>query len=378
MENQSVKYINRYIFLAIILIFAFFLFAGLKQFFPAFLGALTLYILSKSFSTWLIKKKGWSKNMTAVLVIIISFFVILMPVAALISLLYNKISAVLSNPNIITNSIQQVNNILYNKFHINIISGETLNSIKAHSSEMMSVILGKSLGFVSTIIMMYFFLYFMMLNRNRMEAAIILYLPFKKDKIKLFGDELVRQTFSNSVGIPSIAIAQGFAGFVGYWIIGLPQAGFWGVVTGFTSFIPIVGTGLVWAPVAAYMLITSHTWQGIFIVLYGALVMGLLDNVVRFILAKKMADVHPIITVLGVILGLQYFGFLGLIFGPLLISYFFILLKIYYVEYQKPVWMRQARKRQIIPVYMQPFLGIRRTKAKTNAKTIIVKEPSSR
>ena len=192
----------------------------------------------------------------------------------------------------------------------------------------------------------------------------MLYLPFKKDKIKLFGDELVRQTFSNSVGIPSIAVVQGLAGFLGYWITGLHEAGFWGVITGFTSFIPVVGTALVWVPVAVYMFIIGHTWQGIFMILYGALIMGTLDNVVRFILAKKMADVHPIITVLGVLLGLQFFGFLGLIFGPLLISYFFILLKIYYVEYQKPVLAKQAKKRQIIPVYMQPFLGIKRIKKK--------------
>ncbi len=364
MEKNPVKEINRYIFLAIIIIFAFFLFASLQQFFPAFLGALTFYILSKPFAGWLVQKKGWSKNMTAILVIIISFFLILLPVAGLISLLYNKISAVLANPDVISNSVKQADETLQQKFHVDLISNDTINSIKSKASDVLSVLLNKSLGFVSTVIMMDFFLYFMMINMNRMEAAIVLYLPFKKDKIKIFGDELVRQTFSNAVGIPSIAVIQGFAGFLCYWIIGVKEAGFWGVITGFTSFIPVVGTGLVWVPVALFMLITAHTWQGIFMILYGALIMGTADNVVRFVLAKKMADVHPIITVLGVILGLQYFGFLGLIFGPLLISYFFILLKIYYVEFQRPVLAKQAKKRQIVPAYMQPFLGIKRIKKK--------------
>jgi predicted PurR-regulated permease PerM len=377
MQNPLTKQINRYIFLAIIIIFAFFLSASLWQFFPAFLGALMLYILSKSFACWLIKKKRWSKSMTAILVIIISFFLILLPVAALVSLLYNKISAVLSNPDLITNSIKQADNVIQQKFHYSIISNDTLNSIKSNASGLLSVIVNKSLGFVSTIIMMYFFLYFMMINMNRMEAAVLLYLPFKKDKIILFGDELVRQTFSNAVGIPSIAVVQGLSGFLAFWIIGLSEPGFWGVITGFTSFIPVVGTGLVWVPVAVYMFIIGHTWQGIFMILFGALIMGTLDNVVRFILARKMADVHPIITVLGVILGLQYFGFLGLIFGPLLISYFFILLKIYYVEFQKPVLATQARKRQIIPVYMQPFLGIKRTKKKTTTTASSTSKPTS-
>ena len=373
MENIS-KQVNRYIFLAIILFFAYFLFASLKQFFPAFLGAITFYILSKSFTRWLVQKKGWSKSMTAVLIIIISFFLILLPIAGLVSLLYNKISAVLSNPEVITNSIKQADDVIKQKYHISFISADMLASIRSKASDLLSLILNKGLGFVSTILMMYFFLYFMIINMNRMEAAIILYLPFKKDKIKLFGDELVHQTFSNSVGIPSIAVVQGLAGFLCYWITGVRESGFWGVITAFTSFIPVVGTGLVWVPMAVYMLIIGHIWQGIFIVLFGLLVMGTLDNVVRFILAKKMADVHPIITVLGVILGLQYFGFLGLIFGPLLISYFFILLKIYYVEYQKPVLAKQAKKRQIIPVYMQPFLGFRTDKKKNVPKTTSEKQ----
>ena len=262
MENYLSKQVNRYIFLAIILIFAFFLFASLQQFFPAFLGAITFYILSKPFATWLVKKKGWSKSMTAVLVIIISFFVILLPVAALISLLYNKISAVLANPDVITNSIKHSDEIIQQKYHISLISNDTLTNIKSKASELLSVILNKGLGFVSTILMMYFFLYFMMINTNRLEAGILLYLPFKKDKIKLFGDELVHQTFSNAVGVPSIAIAQGLAGFLGYWIIGMNEPGFWGVVTAFTSFIPVIGTGIVWVPIALYMFVIGHTWQG--------------------------------------------------------------------------------------------------------------------
>ncbi|MBS1745179.1 MAG: AI-2E family transporter [Bacteroidetes bacterium] len=360
MDTLKSKQVNRYIFLAIIIVFAIFLFSGLKQFFPAFLGALMFYILSKSFSQWLIMKKGWGKSMTAILVIIISFFLILLPIATLISLLYSKISAVMVSPDFIVNSVKQADAAIQEKLHISLISGETLESIKSSASTLLKTILNTSLNLVSTILMMYFFLFFMITNSTRMEATVLLYLPFKRDKIKLFGNELVKQTFSNSVGIPSIALVQGLAGFLGYWIAGMNEPGFWGVITGFTSFIPVVGTGVVWVPMAAYLLIIGQTWQGIFIILYGALVMGMLDNVVRFVLAKKMADVHPIITVLGVILGLQYFGILGLIFGPLLISYFFILLKIYYLEYQKPVLAAKNKKRNIIPSYIQPLLGRKR------------------
>jgi predicted PurR-regulated permease PerM len=364
MENAKDLKVNKYVFLAIIVLFAVFLFSSLIQFVSAFLGSIMLYVLSKPFACWLIKK-GWSKNTASILIIIISFFLILLPVAGLVSLLYNKISAVLTHPTIITDSVKQVDAVIQKRFHYKLISDDTIRSIQSAASLILSAVFKQSLNFVTTILMMYFFLYYMHQNINRMEAAIIFYLPFKKDKIKLFGDELVQQTFSNSIGIPAISVAQGLAGFLCYWVAGINQAGFWGVVTGFAALIPVVGTALVWAPAAVYLLVIGHTWQAIFVILFGVLILGTLDNIIRFILAKKMADVHPIVTVLGVILGLKYFGFLGLIFGPLLISYFFILLKIYYVEYQQPILQRPGKKRQIVPVYMQPFLGSKKSKKKS-------------
>jgi predicted PurR-regulated permease PerM len=183
MENTNNYKINRYVFLVIIIIFAVFLFASLKQFVSAFLGAMMFYVLSKPFIIWLVTKKRWSKSMTAVLVIIISFFLILLPIAALVSLLYNKISAVLANPSLITDSMKQVDAIIRQKTHMDLISDNTLKTIQSYTSSLLSVIFTQGLGFITTILMMYFFLYFMIQNVNRMEAAIVFYLPFKKIKL---------------------------------------------------------------------------------------------------------------------------------------------------------------------------------------------------
>jgi predicted PurR-regulated permease PerM len=358
METNRDYKINRYFFLAIILIFALLLLASLIQFFTAFLSAVIFYVLSKPSAEHLIKKRRWKKNAAAILIIIVSFFIILMPIALLATLLYGRIAHVLSNPTDIINSLKAFSATIQQKTGFQIISSQTLASIQSYSTTIVSAVLNQGLGFFSTIVMMYFFLYFMILNMNRMEAAIVFYLPFKREKINIFGNELVAQTFSNAVGVPLIAIAQGIFAFIAYVITGVDQPGFWGVITGFCSIIPVIGGGIVWIPVAVYQIIEGHTWQAIFIVAWGVLIMGSIDNIIRFILAKRMADVHPIITVLGVIMGLKYFGFIGLIFGPVLISYFLILLKIYYIEYQHPTVTKQLRKpRQLMPPYMQPFLG---------------------
>lgn len=357
MEPNKDHKVNRYFFLAIILVFGFFLLYSLAQFFTAFLSAIIFYILSKPFTEWLIKKKRWKKGNAALLVIIISFFIILLPISILITLVFNKVSHVAANPTDIIDSIKNFGTVIKEKTGFELITDENLASIKTYATELLSGIVNQGLGFFSTILMLYFFLYFMIQSINRMEASIILYLPFKRDKIKMFGDELVAQTFSNAVGIPLIAIAQGLLGYIAYSITGVNEAGFWAVITGFCSIIPIVGSGIVWVPLVVMHFVNGDNWQGFFLLAWAALLMGSIDNVIRFMLAKRMADVHPIVTVLGVIMGLKYFGFIGLIFGPVLISFFIILLKIYYLEYQVPIASKRSKPRQLVPSYMQPFLG---------------------
>lgn len=166
-----------------------------------------------------------------------------------------------------------------------------------------------------------------------MEAAILLYLPFKRSQMKVFVEELRMQTFTNSVVVPLIIVIHGILLLIAYLISGVQDAIFWSVISGFASIIPLVGTSILWMPMALYLLSQGHVWQGIFLIAWGMIIIGLSDNVIRFALAKKMANVHPVVTVLGVIIGLRFFGITGLIFGPLIISYFLILIKIYYVEY---------------------------------------------
>ena len=352
MELPGSQKNNRYIFLGVIAVFGIFLFYSLIQFFPAFLGALMFYVLSKPLVQWLTIKKKWGKGQAALLVIVISFFVILLPVTFLVSILVDKISSIATNPQEITNYVKQVDNLLVSKYNIHLISDSTIQSIQQTVTALISAVLNQGLGIFTTIIMMYFFLFFMIKNIHRLEASAVYYLPFSRDKVKMFGDELVEQTYGNALGIPLVAVVQGLAAWVGFIITGLPDSSFWGIVTGFSSVIPIVGTGLVWVPVAVYFYINGMYWHGKFVLIWGAVLLGSLDNVVRFLLAKKMADVHPVVTVLGVVVGLKYFGFTGLIFGPLLISYFLILVKIYYTEYRQPGRKKGGRK---LPLAMKPF-----------------------
>jgi predicted PurR-regulated permease PerM len=347
MINPNKYLINKNFILAIIICLGAFLFYSLLQFFTAFLGAVIFYVLSKPLVSWLLKNR-WPKGLIASLIIVISFFIILLPITLMVSLLLNKISNIQTNPDMIMGLLKNIDQQIYQKYNIELLSDKTLSSLQDVATSAVSAIVNQSFGLLATIAMMYFFLYFMITNVNRLEAAAVLYLPFHRDKIYLFGNELVAQTFGNAVGIPVIAIAQGVCGYIGYLIGGVTDAAFWGVITGFASVIPIVGTGLAYIPITISLFVSGHTGNAVFVGLWSLIILGSIDNLIRFLLAKKMANVHPVVTVLGVIMGVSYFGFTGLVFGPIVISYFLLLLKIYYWEnmhYAKA--NRKTRKKKI-------------------------------
>ena len=95
------------------------------------------------------------------------------------------------------------------------------------------------------------------------------------------------------------------------------------------SFIPLVGGALIWVPSALLLFTKGYEYQAMALLLYGVFVISMIDNVMRFAFQKKFADVPPLITLMGVILGIKLFGLPGMIFEPLLISYFLLLANIY-------------------------------------------------
>jgi predicted PurR-regulated permease PerM len=104
-------------------------------------------------------------------------------------------------------------------------------------------------------------------------------------------------------------------------------------MTGIFAFFPFVGIMIVWVPLVIYLYSINENFTATGLAIYSTFITGNVDYLARFGLLKKIGNIHPMITVLGVIVGLKLFGFMGLIFGPLLISYFVVLIKIYVNEF---------------------------------------------
>jgi predicted PurR-regulated permease PerM len=144
-----------------------------------------------------------------------------------------------------------------------------------------------------------------------------------------FSKALRDSTYSNVLGQGIIAITQGILLANGFWLFGIPDPIFWGVIGTFISFLPVVGAPTLCIPASIILFANDHTLRGILLLAYGLLFIGNIDNVLRMIINKRVGNTHPIITVIGVFIGIPLFGILGLVFGPLLLSYFLLLLEIY-------------------------------------------------
>ena len=325
--------IRQFFFILIILLLGILLFLQLQSFVPALLGAITLYVLLRKWMFLLTEKKKWSKGWTAILLMFLSFIVILLPVGALVNMLSSKVSYAIQHSAELVQALKKVVANIETRFDITLASEENINKLGGAITQGLPKILGATFNTLTTIFFMYFILYFMLVNGRYMENALYEYIPLRDENVKKISKEVNMMVVSNSLGIPLVAFAQGVVGLIGYLLIGVDQPFFWFGVTCIAGMLPVIGAALAYIPLIIIFFAKDDAIRGVIMAIYGFGVIGTVDNVLRFSLLKKIGNVHPLTTVFGVIIGLNLFGFIGLIFGPLLISLFMLLLKIYSNEF---------------------------------------------
>jgi predicted PurR-regulated permease PerM len=179
----------------------------------------------------------------------------------------------------------------------------------------------------------FFGLYYLLCDSRRVWRNMRPFIPFSAENSELLKRRFKDVTVSTLIGTFATATVQGLCVGLAFVAAGLSNAFFWGVVTVIVAILPVVGSGLVWAPAVLVLALERHYLAAVLFALWGIIVIGNIDNIIRPWVFRRYAQIHPFITVIGAFAGLKYFGLLGLLVGPLAISYFFELIRMYREEY---------------------------------------------
>ena len=296
------------------------------------LGAVTLYVILKGWMKKLLDR-GWKAPLAATVLMAGSFIGILIPVTLIAIMLTSKIGKAVANSERVISALKTQLNTIEDKIGYSLSSGIDTASVTNWVSSNLQNLAGGTFNAFIAIGIMYFILYYMLTNRQSLRESMLSYIPLGQENLRIIGDESNNLVKSNALGIPLVAFVQGIIALIGYLIFGVPDPFFWFVITAIGSMIPFIGTAIGIIPAAILLFAQGSDWQGIAILIYGFVVVGSTDNIIRLYVLERLASVHPLITLFGVIVGVPLFGFIGLIFGPLLISLFLLILKIYKKEY---------------------------------------------
>lgn len=306
----------------------------LREIIPSVLGAFTLFIVFKNWYVELEKKKI-KPSVASVLLLLFIFVIILIPTGFISAMVSDKLINFVNHSEEYFDGLKKLNRQLESHIGIDLMDDGMIQSLKTQASGFFTTLINSTLNLFSVIVMLFFILYFLFIHHEKIEKVVYEYMPFSDKNTRSILTEVKSKVFSNAILIPMVALLQGAMSYIGYLIFGVNEPFFWAVISAFASLLPVVGTAMIWMPISVFLLLQGQMWQGIGLLLFGAIAITSSDNLFRILLQKKFSDEHPMVTILGIIIGLPMFGFIGLIFGPLFISVFLLLTNIYRKEYMK-------------------------------------------
>jgi predicted PurR-regulated permease PerM len=271
-----------------------------------------------------------------------------LPIYLAATLITPKINAIMNDPSVTIASFKNALMVVQQKIRFNITSENTINGAVEKISSMLPSLFNSTANLITNLVIMLFLLYYMLYSGTVMEKTLFKIIPLKDENTRLLATETKTTIKSNAIGIPLISLIQGITAAIGYLIFGVKDVGLWGFLTGLFSFLPVLGTMIIWIPLCIYMYSTGNAGMAIGLALYSAVVTANIDYFARITIMKKLGDVHPVITLLGIIVGLSLFGFIGLIFGPLLVNYIIVLFNIYMNEFvEEPSSVMNVNSKEI-------------------------------
>jgi predicted PurR-regulated permease PerM len=319
---------------ALIIALGVFLAIALWPFASGLLGAPVLYIIFAPVYRRLAERLP--DGLAAAIVIVLAILLVVLPVASIVSLLATQgpgmVRGVVESP-----LVDKLRDLRIGPYNV----GEQVSTqFRNIGSRLLTVAGSSALGILGSLTRLtlqltitFFGLYYLLRAPRRAWRQIRAFIPFSSENAEKLKARFKEVTISTLIGTFLTAAVQGVLLGIAFWITGLANPVFWSVMTALFSVLPVVGSGLIWIPGVIVLFLEQRYGWAIFLAVWGMVVIGGIDNLIRPWVYRRYAQIHPFVTVIGAFAGLKYFGILGLLIGPLAISYFFELIRMYREEH---------------------------------------------
>ncbi len=303
---------------------------ALFPFLPGLFGAVVLYVASAP--AYVRMERRMRPSVSATLTVLGATILILLPAAWLVSAIISEA------PDIVRSASGSVLFTRLAGLHVGRydvgaemarVGEEAIVWVSRHA---LSAV-GSATRSVLNVVIALFGLYFLLLSGGDAWQWFRRLVPFSASSAEVLRVRFHSVTEAMLLGTALTAVLQGTLVGVGFWLVGFAHPLFWGAITGVASIVPVVGSALVWLPGVAALLLTGRYGAAALLTLIGAVIASNIDNVIRPIVYRRISNIHPMITLVGAFAGVPVFGLVGLLLGPLAISYFFELVQIYHAEY---------------------------------------------
>lgn len=281
-------------------------------------------------------------SLSALLSCVLVILTILVPVALVTVAVLNEVSGAVQNVQAAINYVLDPNSPMTGRllgWASNYMDVERLRSGEYLAQQLGGVsggLAGRTLGviggLIGAIVQMFFVIftmYYLFRDGERIFVTIKNALPLNEHQSLAIMERTKEVVGASVYGVLAIAVIQGTLGGLAFWALGVPSAIVWGVVMTFLSMIPMLGAFLVWVPAAIYLALTGHYVKAIFLVIWGTLVIGMIDNFLRPKLVGGRTRLHELLIFFAVLGGLQVFGVLGIVLGPVVLALAMSLIEVF-------------------------------------------------
>jgi len=319
------------VFLAALILLGF----VLAPYVSALVLAFVFFILFEPLYRKILGILGHRRSIAALLTLLLVFVVILTPLTLLGIRVFNEAQGLYTQLShggfeVISGTIADF---LQDQFDV---QNNSPLDIRGYTSEIVSWIVqnfGSAFGRVTrvmvTLFIALFALYYLLKDSAALRELFFKYSPLSRSHSEMILERVYAAATATIRGSVVVAIIQGICAGIGFYIFGVPNPAIWGMVASIGALVPFVGTMVVVLPSVLFLFISGSTGSAFGLLLWGMLVVGTIDNFLKPKLIGRGSDIHPFFVLLSVLGGISFFGAIGFILGPLFLSFFFALLRIY-------------------------------------------------